>query len=154
MYDKAKATHHLHVEPRQCLSPPFCLFLLFPLTATSVSLFLPTSHPPFKPRHALTSSYLSACLPLPSYQPLCLSVGQGSLRRLSYCPGWGKSIDFLMCSFLFSSQTVFDIVCLFKKREQSLFLCLQWSWSFRTRWYRKPSESEICFFDLLMFLLH
>lgn len=69
----------------------------FPLTATSVYFF--SLYP------------VILLIPLHRSHPICpsppsylddLSMGQGTLRRLSYCPGCGKSIDFLMCSFFFS----------------------------------------------------
>lgn len=141
----------VHLKP---LAPPPALCY----SSIHLHLFLPSQLPlfsfapcPFVPTHRQRPIYP----PVPPSSLIDLSVGWGTLRRLSYCPGRGKSIDFLMCSFLFLSRTVFDIVPLFRRREQSLFLCLQWSWSFRKKVVAISLQSrKTCFFDLLLFLLH
>lgn len=138
---------NLWPRPQLCVTPPS--ISIFSSPHSYLCFLLPRC--PFVLTHRQRPIYLPVC---PS-SLINLCVGWGTLRRLSYCPGWGKSIDFLMCSFLFLSRTVFDIVPLFRRREQSLFLCLQWSWSFRKKVVAISLQSRKTYlFDLLLFLLH
>lgn len=94
------------------LFPDHCSLFSFPL------FFL--THP----RIEKSLQYLSATPLLPPRLSIDLSpslTGPGDIAKAELLSWSGKSIDFLMCFFLFWSQTVFDLVSLFKQTEQSLF---------------------------------
>lgn len=93
----------VHLKP-----PPLCLSQL-PLFSFSPCPILP-SFTLFMHRHQPT--YLLLPPRFPFYLiDLSLSIGgPGNTAKAELLSWSGKSIDFLMCSFLFSSQTVFDLV--------------------------------------------
>lgn len=149
------------------------------LAARFPTQFMPSPTPhsriiSFPSPHSYLCFFFSPCVPPhPSTTPhpsvrlslIDLSVGCRTLRRLSDCPGFlggGKSINFfgggvgeffcLMCFFSFSRH---GLCLIYRRREESPFLCLQWSWSSRNKVVAISLQSrKTCFFDLLLFLLH
>lgn len=147
-------------------SPQFINHQLFLLHPAFSSFFL-SQLPLFS--YFFLCPFLLSTLPMHRHRPIYLpvspfylinpsvSLGQDTLRRLSYCPGWGKSIDLLTfwCVPFFSCHRLCLILFASLRREnKACFFVCSGCGLLGQGGTRKPSKSETRFFDLLMFLLH
>lgn len=136
-------------------------------------------HFPFSPPSVFSShNYLYSSLFFPSLLPspspciyiiplsipavylstsLCLSAGQGTLRRLIYCPSRGRALTFWCVPFFSRHRLCLILFPSLSGENKACFFVCSGCGLLGQGGSHKPSKSETLwsrFFDLLLFLLH